>query len=102
MLQWRSTSLCAHRVNGAEVEKTFGQEYEETNTPVMLTGLTENWPCASLWLLENLKTGPLRNMPMSCGEDEQRRPLRVKLKYFLSYMKRQRYASDPTHETHET
>lgn len=67
----------------------FIEEYEEPNLPVMIKGVTDNWPAMKKWTFEALARNRYRNVRMKCGEDDDGYSVKVKLKYFLQYIKTQ-------------
>lgn len=70
--------------------ETFCREYEAHNVPCVLTGIPErdDWSAVHEWKLENLYNNEdLRNRYFKCGEDDDGRSVKVKLKHFLKYQK---------------
>eukprot|EP00978_Attheya_sp_CCMP212_P001405 scaffold2957_cov55-Attheya_sp.AAC.4 len=47
------------------------------------------WPALSRWTLDALENDPdLRNRTLKCGEDDDGRSIRIKLKHFMSYLRK--------------
>ena len=49
---------------------------------------SKQWPAVTKWSLDALKTDPdLSDRPLKCGEDDDGYTIRMKLSYFLQYLK---------------
>lgn len=69
----------------------FLAKYEVPNLPVMIGGIADGWPAVkhNRWTLDALYAA-YRHRKFKCGEDDAGYPVKIKLKYFLRYMKSQR------------
>jgi hypothetical protein len=63
----------------------FVQRFEEPQLPVVIRGLTEQWPAASTWTFPQLAQlyGKHR---FKVGSDDDGYAVRLKLKYYLHYL----------------
>lgn len=71
----------------------FHRNYEAKCMPCVITGIPQQaeWGAVHEWKLENLMNDEdLRNRRFKCGEDDDGRSIKVKLKHFLKYMSRNR------------
>jgi histone arginine demethylase JMJD6 len=65
----------------------FVERYERPNLPVVLDGAADAWPAMNgAWTPANLYAH-YRHRRFRCGEDDKNYPVKVKLKYFLRYMR---------------
>jgi histone arginine demethylase JMJD6 len=71
--------------------RDFVARFEAPNLPVLIGGLAGGWPAwaARAWAPGALH-GAYRSRRFRCGEDDKGRPVKLKLKHFLRYMKAQR------------
>jgi histone arginine demethylase JMJD6 len=69
----------------------FVARFEVPNLPVLVDGLAARWPAwaARAWEPAALHAA-YRARRFRCGEDDRGRPVKLKLKHFLRYMKAQR------------
>ena len=68
----------------------FVADFEQRNLPVVLDGLAAEWPAwKGAWEPRALHAA-YRHRRFRCGEDDRSYPVKVKLKYFLRYMRAQR------------
>jgi histone arginine demethylase JMJD6 len=68
----------------------FVARFEVPNLPLMLDGLAAEWPAwRGAWEPRALHAA-YRHRRFRCGEDDRSYPVKVKLKYFLRYMRSQR------------
>lgn len=63
----------------------FVQRFEQPQLPVVIRGLTEQWPAASTWTFPQLAQlyGKHR---FKVGSDDDGYAVRLKLKYYLHYL----------------
>lgn len=64
----------------------FIDNYEKQLKPVVLTNVTSSWPAKNKWTLENFAIR-YRNERFKCGEDDLGYNVKIKMKYFIYYMK---------------
>jgi histone arginine demethylase JMJD6 len=67
-------------------EREFIERYERPAIPVVICDLTRNWPGAGKWTPQKL-CSRFRNQPFKCGEDDDGYSVKLKMKYFVDYMK---------------
>nr|CCA22232.1 histone arginine demethylase putative [Albugo laibachii Nc14] len=69
----------------------FIKEYEKRYIPVVIDGIPEEqqWKAITEWSHKRLRK-TYRSAMLKCGEDDDGKTIRMKLKYFLKYLKRQR------------
>lgn len=67
----------------------FWNKYEGTDTPCLIDNIPNDWPAAKKWNVAKLDEAEnvLRERLFKCGEDDDGKSIKVKLKYFLRYMK---------------
>lgn len=71
----------------------FFEEFQLRQTPVIIEGCMDDWAAmdsssSSEWTAEKLEPR-FRHLQFKCGEDDDGRRLRTKMKYFADYMKHQ-------------
>ena len=66
----------------------FVNNFEKSERPVMIQGLTESWPASQKW---NWKTlcRDYGNVRFQCGDDDNGKSMKLKLKHFFGYMQHQ-------------
>uniref|UniRef100_A0AAV1VPQ7 JmjC domain-containing protein n=1 Tax=Peronospora matthiolae TaxID=2874970 RepID=A0AAV1VPQ7_9STRA len=86
--------------------KRFINEYERPYIPVVIDGIpeTEKWEALKHWTLKQLRRD-YKRAELKCGEDDNGKSIRMKFKYFVTYLKRQTddsplYIFDSTFEDH--
>lgn len=75
------------RIHASDMSRQrFIDEFERPAKPVVISGLTDNWPANKDWTLPNIleKYGECK---LKCGEDDDGYAIRVKAKHFIEYMK---------------
>ena len=76
--------------------EAFAMRYEATWTPCVISHVpnVQGWPAVHRWTLEALyddeENNELRSRPFKCGEDDDGRSIKVKLRHFLQYMQHNR------------
>ena len=85
-------SYSIERIHWKELSlEEFRNRYEIPKIPVIIQGLTDEWEMKN-WDLRQMgsETGSFRNVPMKAGEDDNGYSTKIKLKYFIDYMYRNR------------
>eukprot|EP00941_MAST-03F_sp_MAST-3F-sp1_P003649 g3649.t1 len=81
----RSTDIVL-RVDGKDMsQERFIREFEGPGRPVIIDSLTKDWPAQKEWTFENLRKN-FGECKLKCGEDDDGKAVRVKTKYFLDYL----------------
>lgn len=67
--------------------RDFVRRYEDTNLPVLIDGCAKDWPAMNgAWEPRRLFQ-LCRHRRFRCGEDDEGYPVKMKMKYFLRYMR---------------
>ncbi|KAK6110086.1 JmjC domain hydroxylase family protein [Brugia pahangi] len=98
---WSSTKYCetfetlSEKLTGDNIERVdaskitveeFAENYELRHVPVVLTGLTTCWSATRKWSIPMLLK-KYRKQRFKCGEGDNGRSVKLKMKYFLEYMR---------------
>lgn len=74
------------RINGTQISpEEFMRQYQDTETPVVLTHVTRHWQANEKWRLPRLLK-KYRNQKFKCGEDDDGYSVKMKMKYYQQYM----------------
>jgi len=75
------------RIDVNEVSpEQFVEKYEKLYLPVVINGCTKHWKAEYKWTLPRLAK-KYRNQKFKCGEDNEGFSVKLKMKYFVHYMK---------------
>ena len=67
----------------------FVNRFERPERPLMIQGLTERWPASKNWTFEALCRN-YGNVLFQCGDDDNGKSMKMKMKHFLGYMHHQK------------
>ncbi|GMF28804.1 unnamed protein product [Phytophthora lilii] len=87
--------------------KRFIDEYERPAVPVVIDGIPEadGWGAVKHWSLKRLRKD-YKRVQLKCGEDDYGKSIRMKFKYFMTYLNHQTddsplYIFDSTFDDHK-
>ena len=77
----------------------FWHKFEGHSIPCLINNIPNGydggnyvgeWPAVRKWTFDSFEESPLRERVFKCGEDDDGNSIKVKLKYFLRYLKKNR------------
>lgn len=88
-IEYDSQTVPIQRVKREDLTpESFFKDFASQSRPVIIEGAASHWPAMKEWSVNRLRDR-FRHVSFKVGEDSKRKKLRMKMKYFVDYMKYQ-------------